>query len=1855
MLFAVIPQRQRPELTKLLTQPVPVMKSLKIFLLAAVILLFNSCSKESREEFESDFSLYREYITGFSSGIVSTAADIKVGLAFSKKEWQPNSELDKDIFSISPSAEGRVIILPDNSIVFRPEKKLEQDTEYRVTLDLSKIIEVPDNLKDFKFTVKTLKQDFLVTTTALQSYNRDWQFLNGVLKSSDRLDAKTAAKLVTAEQEGRKLPVRFNPAPAAGTEFPFVIDSIKRNAQNSRVLIKWNGRPFDIEQQGSAEFEIPGKDNFKVIGIDVAPGDNQKMLINFSDPLRKDQDFSGLVAVGNIEGLKYTVDGNLLIVYLPEPLNGNFLTEVFQGIESEEGFKTKSAFTTKVLFEQLKPEVKFLKSGTILPASSNLKINFQAVNLSAVDVRVYRIFANNVMQFLQDQELDGAYGLRKVAMPVAKKKLVLNTDKLINYAKWNSYALDLSSLITPEPGAIYRVEMMVKRSYSLYGCEGAVAEEEEEEEDDSEFYSGFEDEYYYDYYDYDYDWREREDPCSKSYYYNKKVATNVLASDLGVIAKRGDNNTYFFAVNSITTTQPVAGAAIDIYSYQQQKLASVTTGGEGTVDFVLDKPAYFAVVKKDNNTTYVKLGDGNSQSLSNFNIDGAKLQKGLKGYIYGERGVWRPGDTLFLGFVLNDKASKLPASHPIKLKLNDPHGKTVYEAVQTYNPRNHYKFIAVTQPSAPTGNWEAVITVGGAKFYKSIKIETIKPNRLKIKNSLAGKTISASQKNTGTVQVQWLHGAIAKGLKVEMQAKFLKQKTEFKGLQNYIFDDPAQDYRTEEVNIFSGTTNEDGEAAFTLQPQLQSRAPGMLKAAIITKAYEKGGDVSTDVISTTYSPYTVYAGLKMPEPNKYGMLETDKDNRFEVISVNENGKAVSGRKLMVKAYKVDWRWWWDATHDNMSSYSSALSNVAYYSQEVVTNASGKASFTFKVDKNDWGRYLVRVTDMESGHSAGETVVIDWPYWSGRSRNGSGEEAAMLVFSTDKEKYAVGEKILVSFPSGEGGRALISLENGSQVVQTLWAPTKKGETQVEIPVTAKMAPNVYIYITLLQPHASTANDSPIRLYGIIPIEVVDKNTILQPQISMPEVLKPEQRAVIKVSEKTGRPMTYTLAVVDDGLLDLTRFKTPNVWDSFYAKEALGVKTWDIYDDVIGAYGGTVNQIFSIGGDADLGGGQAKKANRFKPVVMYLGPYTLGKGQTRLHEIKLPKYVGSVRTMVVAANADLSAYGSAEKTTPVRSPLMLLASLPRKVTPGEKVTLPVTLFAMENHVKNVTLQVKTTGDIKVEGPAKQTAGFTRPDEKVVYFDLAVGNKTGIGKVSITAVSGKEKASYDVELDIVNPNPVTQNFKELVLEPGKSAALNWAAFGVPGSNKAKLEVSSFPSIDFNRRLDYLIQYPHGCLEQVTSGAFPQLYLTDIADIDQSRKQKIQRNVTAAIQKLAQYQVSGGGFTYWPGNNASPDDWGSSYAGHFFIEAEKKGYVLPPNAKRQWLDYQQKQARNWRYNEAYHNDFAQAYRLYTLALAGAPDLSSMNRLRETVGISNDSKLRLAAAYALAGQKNTGMALLNKSSLDVNNSPYYYYYGSPERNRAMALETLIILGQKERAFRLAVQLAERMSSREWMSTQTTAYCLYAMSKFAKANGGKGIDVGFTQNGKQQDIKTEKTFADRALQVSQDNSVEVKNNSESTIYVKVVYSGILPVGKEQEEQRGLSTAITFKDRGGAVINPASLPQGTEFVAEVTVVNQKGEFVDNIALTQIIPSGWEIVNTRFTDFGSFAENKADYIDIRDDRTNFYFPLKAHEGKTFRILLNASYPGSYYLPGVQCEAMYDNSFLSRTEGQWVKVVK
>jgi len=836
--------------------------------------------------------------------------------------------------------------------------------------------------------------------------------------------------------------------------------------------------------------------------------------------------------------------------------------------------------------------------------------------------------------------------------------------------------------------------------------------------------------------------------------------------------------------------------------------------------------------------------------------------------------------------------------------------------------------------------------------------------------------------------------------------------------------------------------------------------------------------------------------------------------------------------------------------------------------------------------------------------------------------------------------------------------LISIETGSKVLKTFWVATSKGQTKYSFKAEKEMSPNVYVNISLLQPHAQTLNDLPIRMYGVVPIMVEDKNTILKPVIQMASIIKSEQKTAITVSESEGKKMTYIIAIVDDGLLDLTHFKTPDPHNVFYAKEALGVKSWDVYDYVIGAWGGSLQRILTIGGDDEAAGNNIRKANRFKPVVCYMGPFK-SNGGSNTHYFTLPAYMGSVRAMVIAAND--GAYGKTEKEVTVKKPLMVLATLPRVLSPTETLRIPVTVFATDNSIKKVNISIESNQFIDAGGG--NSVSFNQPGEQTVYFDAKVKANTGIGKIKVTASSGVEKAGYETEIDIRNPNPVVTQVTEATLTAGQNYSNIVAMIGDNKSSKATLEVSSVPAINLQKRLSYLIDYPYGCIEQTTSAVFPQLYLSDLMELTDARKGEIDKNIRAAITKMQTFQQPDGGFSYWPGTDTS-NEWGTNYAGHFLLEASKRGYQVPINMLTQWRNYQWNKASNWNVTAPsyYVGDLIQAYRLYLMALNKSADLGSMNRLKEYKFLTPEAKWRLAAAYFLGGQQEVALQLISglPTNFPVRTVPGKTF-GSELRDEAMVLESLTVMGRTAAAAQLVRSVASRLSQEDWYSTQTTAYALLSIAKYSGSTKtyDKKISLSGAMNGKAFTVSSNSTISQTLIDWQNGKgNLNITNKGSNTLYVRVINEG-KPVGTSPIQLKNnpsiLNVSVNYMNTSGQGIDITKLKQGTDFIAKVVIKNPglRGNYTQ-MALKQIFPSGWEILNTRFLNSeGQFKSSESSYMDIRDDRVYHYFDIKQGETLTYYVQLNAAYTGKYFWPGVFCEAMYNNTISGGVSGKWVEV--
>jgi hypothetical protein len=823
--------------------------------------------------------------------------------------------------------------------------------------------------------------------------------------------------------------------------------------------------------------------------------------------------------------------------------------------------------------------------------------------------------------------------------------------------------------------------------------------------------------------------------------------------------------------------------------------------------------------------------------------------------------------------------------------------------------------------------------------------------------------------------------------------------------------------------------------------------------------------------------------------------------------------------------------------------------------------------------------------------------------------------------------------------------------------------KEKETRYTFPITEDMAPNVYAHVSVVQPHAKTLNDLPIRLYGVIPIMVEDAQTHLQPVISMAKEIKTDAAFDVEVSEQDGDAMTYTLAIVDEGLLDLTRFKTPDPWKHFYAREALGVRTWDVYDQVIGAFGRQIARVLALGGSDDAGPAENAKANRFKPVVKYVGPFKLERGKKAKHSFTINNYVGSVRVMVVATDGE-KAYGNTEKAVPVKKPLMVLATLPRVLAPGERADLPVTVFAMDPKVKEVNVKLEPNGFLIPDGPAEKTITFNSVGDQVVRFAVRVKEGIGVAKVKVSVSGAGESASEAIELQVRQPNLPATETVEAYLEPGKSWKETPAPIGVAGTNSAYIELSTIPPVDFGRRLQYLIDYPHGCLEQTTSKAFPQLFIAKVMDLPTRTEQSMRANVEAGLRKMSQFQRSDGGFNYWPGGGDHYDDWTSIYAGHFMVEAQREGFKPVGNTLNNWLSFQRKAAREWQgtvptgwSREA--TQLTQAYRLYTLALAKQPELAAMNRLREQRDLSIMARWMLAASYAYAGQKDAAKRLVDGVPDAIKAyTQQGFTYGSDLRDEAMIAETLMLLGETAKAAGVIQRIAKNLSSDGWYSTQTTAFGLMATAHFAQQDKlGSGIGYKLVIEGKATDKFTEKAISRIDLPVPDGKSTAaVTNTGKTGMYVRYVRTGTPLAGEEKAAARGLSMSVDYTAMDGRTIDPSRIAQGTDFVAVVKITHPGVvDAYQQLALMQVFPSGWEIRNNRLEGSeGAVPASTFTYQDVRDDRVMTYFDLWRGNSVTYRVMLNAAYTGRYYLPGASCEAMYDHTVNARSMGRWVEVV-
>ena len=1812
-----------------------------ISLIATLLLLaiMPSCGKKGTDAPQTIIEQIRPVseallplLDSYTSGVISEGEPIVVRFKDPQALKVKSGEaIPSKAFSFTPELKGKAVWLDDNTIAFQYDK-IDETKQYVCNFKISEFVDVAVK-EPLQFGFGVRRQNFSLAAVEPVCTSNDEMGYRLRVAFATPVEADDAEKIF---DESFRKQYQVRTTYLGNNLFEFELGNLARKNDDYQVALNLSGDKLKSTTQIKRDLTVFAKGKFEPVGFDLDNTSGHGTLF-FSQPLKQGQNINGIVTFDESKlayksdikenRIDFYFDKSNLYRYQMEDITMN----VGGGIRSASNEVMQGDFSYDFSLTDYEPKVRWADDGVIIPDIKETTVYFDAVCLNAVTLRIIRIFDDNILSFLQDNDLTETYGVRKVGRLEKKVKLQLDNPYP---TQWKTFPIVLSDYVKVEPGAMYQLSLNFGPADYTFASEEMKQDVAENEQREADYWDG--EAYDYKEYRYDGDWG---DPNGYYFYNYVEQQKNIVVSDLAVTAKMGRNDVVDVYVFQISDAKPASGASVTAYNFQRQQLAKASVDGKGHAQLqCANRPAFIVATDRKGSKSVIKLNDGNALSYSRFNVDGEPVEKGVIGFAYANRGVWRPGDELQLNLMLSDADAQLPENYPVILEVTDAAGRLYAKQVNTKPVNGIYCYTVPTNVSDETGLWVARFKVGTTTITKHLRVETVKPNRLEINFDLP-EVVSLSKSEHVTLSSKWLNGLKATGLKAEVDVKVRGGKTQFKNFANYCFDNETELFDPEELTVFSGPLSSEGTANIGFGPLGELYSQQMMNAVFTTKVFEQGGDFSIASCKAVLSPFGRYVGVELPETtSKYGSYyDTGKDWKFNVAVVNENGQMSNATVALDYAlYKLDSYWWWSSEEDTYTLQNYASGTYKRPVQNGTLTCNGKTSVTFNIPDDKWGSYLLVVNDKQGGHTFAKVIYFDWGY--GHSSGASGAPA-QLSMKASADSYQVGDKIVVTFPANDQAKALVTVEANDKVLQTLLLENLGQEGKVEIKATEEMIPNVYVYVALIQPH-DAANDLPIRLYGVVPVKVEDKKLQLQPVITAPETANTKKKIEVKVSEANKQAMTYTLAVVDEGILGLTIFATPNPYGYFNSKQSLKVRTWDNYASVIDAFSGELGSVYAIGGDGILNQ-EITLDNRFKAYAVTLGPFEVKAGGSNTHEFEVPQCSGSLRFMVIA-KGNGKAFGSAEKKMTVVDPITLYASAPRVVAPGDELTMKVQVLSPSLKGKSLTVKFDNQ-NLDAIGTLPTSVGIDQNGEGMIAFKTRVPGTTGNATMKVSVSDGSYTAESSTTMPIRMPYAERRNTITKEIEGGQSLSIPFDLAGMAGTQQGRVSVSSLLPVDLFSRLDYLTGYPHGCLEQLTSKAFPQLYLNYFMQQDDNDKATMRNNVEAAIADMKSYQKADNSMTNWAGGTYS-NPWTEIYALHFLVEAQKQGFDVPQYFIDGLKSYQANKAKQWKNNPDFkQGETIQAYRLFVLALAGTPEMGAMNRFKEQEMNYTLTQALAAAAFAQTGKTTVAQNLMPVVADGERMSDYYTSFGSTTRDLAFLTYAQMLCGTDDQTVKGNINaLCGILNSGRWLDTQSTAFALFVLGKYAEKQGvaGENLSAEVKANGETHTLNTNMSSAGFGFVPKLGgNTVEIKNNGSQKLVANVFTKTSVAEYDMEESGNFIRMAVNYYDKNGNALNLSSLNVGTDVKVQMTVQNPSEYQVTELALSYYLPSGWELVNDRVS--GDMTGNEgAKHIDLRDDRACFYFDLNPGAKKTFTLKANATYEGNYMIPAVRCEDMYSN---------------
>lgn len=1500
-------------------------------------------------------------------------------------------------------------------------------------------------------------------------------------------------------------------------------------------------------------------------------------------------------------------------------IHDDYQLTIDKKLKSIFGYSLSGNFSSSIRFSQPDPYLNFVSSkGQFLSLKDGKQAGIRILNVDKIRVTIFRIFANNIVAFLAGNRYrdwyDGEYSfeysdynLGHLAETVYEK-----VYEVKNLPKQNG--VNLLEIIPPS-------QKQYKGIYLI-----RVSSEND-----------------------------------------RWVRTTKLlsVSDLGIIARNAKDETTVF-INSLSTAMPVANAEVKFISANNQELRTTRTNKDGVAVFknAGSEQQGFTVgmvtAGTEEDFSYLVFNDHRIET-SRFDVGGKRdTPNGMEAYLYMERELYRPGEKVNCNLIVRTPAMMPVAGEPVKLAVLTPASQQLIMLRKNLSAQGAAEFSFEIPSSSLTGFYTLNAYSGNEVLIGSatLSVEEFMPDRINVKMSGMKPSYTLNDSIRVSAEALNLFGPPATDRNYELEISFNRKNFYSNEFPGYNFNIKQKEQTGFPKQLLQGKTDKEGRLFFAMKPDPTWADNGLLQGRALLTVFDETGRPVHRMSPFELFTQEVFYGIKLPAT----YFDVRIPMQIALAAAARNGNATEADQVQVEIVKLDWHTAIERTYGSYRYVSQKQERTI--TKKTIRIARGGVVMNFT--PNESGEYLVRI-----GKPGSEVYVEEnfYTYGWGSSSSTSFEvnTEGSIDIELDKETYQPGDKAKVLFKTPFAGRMLVTIER-NRVMSYHYLNTDKKSAQLILPVRAKQIPNVYITATLFR----TASDNRVPLtvaHGFKPLMVESGKNKLPLSIEAAEQSLSKTKQTIKLKTEPGRKVEMTIAVVDEGIMQIRNTASPDAYRYFYQKRALETLPADIYPFLMPEYG---IRKSSVGGD--MMEAMQKRTNPFSGkrinlVSFWSGILTADARGEAGYTIDIPQFSGSLRVMAVAWNNN--AFGSAVHHIRVADPMVISTSLPRFLSPGDTLIMPVTFSNTTAQAVSINPKIKITGPLLViESPSASLSIPPNQEGRAVYT-IAALKQAGRASVEVSAAASGKSFSEKTEILVRPPASLQKMSGYGIAEPGQKTVINLNHQYLPSSVSSKLIIARSPVIQFADQLQYLLDYPYGCAEQTISTAFPQLYYADLVKQIKNKPGgviNISVNVRAAISRLQTMQRYNGALAYWPGGNEE-SVWASVYAAHFLLEAKQTGYEVPSTLLDGLMGFIQARVKQHPESEYWFYESSSQmvkrklasreslYALYVLALAGKADLSSMNYYKSKPEIlTEDSRYLLACSYLITGDTRSFQSLLpaaisQKPARETGGS-----FSSYIRDEALALNALLTSDPDHPQIQIMTRhLSEAMRKEKYLSTQDRAFAFLALGKVMNQQQQADFSAVIKAGSKMHEIKNKDTTI---IASGETHAFEITLKGTGKLYYFWECEGITSDGSFRQEDSYLQVRKSFFNCFGSPLPPRAFNQGDLVVVKITLNNTERSRIDNIAIADLIPAGFEIENPRLTALPGMEwikdQAEFDFMDIRDDRIHFFTSV-SEKPLSFYYMVRAVSPGRFIMGPVMADAMYDGNYRSYHGAGSVTVIR